>query len=201
MSIDVVDHIDAALGHLLAQFKDLPRVQGLIAATNGELNFIEVALQQIVTMTSIDDSEGAQLDLLGRQFALPRNDRVDDDYRTFLKAKVRALLSTGALGDLYAILDITDPGGTYPARFWYPASVEIRYTDPPQATIEAVLDRAQILRIAKAGGVALFLFWLPDDVPAMFVFSDFWTGDEPGLGWDDFWSPGSGGRWAGILRL
>lgn len=225
MTIGAVDQVQEGLGMLLGQFRDNDDVIAVVSAPLRQLNVVETALQNMLKLTSIDDALGVQLDVLGRILMQPRGQKDDATYRTYLYAKVAALRSNGSVPGLYSPLRITDPLGTYQLKALYPANARMNFVDPPLET-PGVIDRAQLLKVAKAGGVGLFLFWMTDVPANVFQFKDsggsadgtpwgdeiwgdeIWGGGSspsggngPGNAWGSHWSPGAGGRWPGITRV
>lgn len=103
-----IDYIDdwekRLLGRLYVQFRDKETwqlwVTGIIAP---QVQDLEDAAQTLLSVMDIDESEGAQLDRIGRIVGQPRNGVSDALYRIYLKARIRANQSTGASEDIYAV--------------------------------------------------------------------------------------------------
>lgn len=216
MPINVVDHVLRGLGQMLGQFKGNPDVEALVKATMAGIQLVEISLHQILTITSIDDSEGAQLDIIGKLIEQPRGTKDDADYRLFLKAKVAALHGRDTDGDalrqgsrgsrprLYAVMDEIFPAqsGVYPLTAVYPANLRME-VQTPTVSAEGALDIAQVLAVAKAEGVGFFLFTAPSDDAHSFTFDDYWApgGSEPDKAMADYWSPSVGGDLASALKF
>lgn len=198
-----VDHIadwqSRLRSRLYEQFKELPNWLAIVDAIAARVQALEDAIRDCYTITSIDDSEGAQLDVLGRLVGEPRYGRADDVYRLYIRAKVRANKSSGTMADLYAVL-----------RAMFGQSLEATITPAPPAGIIVTIaapalnpdEQAAALHfliIAKAAGVRLWL----ETTPAGGNDADLFTlldpehltdGLQPGLGLSDANDKSVGGQ-------
>lgn len=197
----LIDHITSALGHLLEQWKGKPRFEALITAALGEINFAEVALHQVLTITSIDDSEGAQLDTIGKIFRQPRGQKDDTTYRLFLKGKIQALLSGGDVAGLYSVLEALYPSGIFPIEPAYPANLRVLFLDQATSLAEGI-DVVQLLAQAKAGGIGLRFFFTPVDPSETVEFDDFWDPvPDVSVAMGDYWDSGTGGGLGSVYLI
>lgn len=89
---------------LYLQFKDKPRFQQFADLIAAQAQDLEDAFQSLFTIASIDDSEGAQLEVLGRRVGQTNLGWEDASYQLFLKARVLINKSYGSIEQLYAIL-------------------------------------------------------------------------------------------------
>ena len=104
-AIDLVSSwTDRLVGRLYRQFRDEPTWQQWAALLGRQFDDLETAFQSLLTMTSIDSSEGVQLDIIGRIVGQPRGGQVDATYRRMLRAQVLALKSEGTVAHLVAVL-------------------------------------------------------------------------------------------------
>ena len=74
-----LDHTLRAQERLTQQFKNKPNILKLINVLTSEVQVLEDELFNIATITSIDDSEGTQLDNIGRLLGINRNGRTDTE--------------------------------------------------------------------------------------------------------------------------
>lgn len=84
------DHVERGLALLPHYYSDKPLAQGVIETLLSELNPIENAVYQLRTSFTIQNGEGATLDIIGRLFNVLREGREDEPYR-------KAILTEGIL--------------------------------------------------------------------------------------------------------
>jgi len=176
MAIDVVaDWYTRLLGRHYEQFKDKPKLNALVQNVIAfQLQDIEDALQTMLTLPSIDDSFGAQLDLLGRLIGQDRGGVDDDTYRLYLRARIAANRSDGTPEALFRVftalfgIDTTmlysGPAGADVATFRF------QITSPGLTDAEALIAAA-FLFDAKAAGVRSFFEWQPAIDSLMFYMA------------------------------
>jgi hypothetical protein len=169
-TITVIDHIAAALAGLLTQFRGKFFVEALMTAIGGEYNFIEAALQEILTTTDVDASEGAQLDVLGRLFGQPRGSQDDATYRLYIHERVAALRDGGDIESLYSMFQALSPGCIIGITPQFPASFTFTWLSPALTDVEANAI-ALIIRQVKPGGVGCFYYSLTDTPDNTFAFA------------------------------
>lgn len=97
------DHVAIALGRLPQQFKDATKLQAFISAFMSESQALENAMQDLLTMRTLDNAVGAQLDVIGKKVGQARNGLDDDDYRRYCRARVAANRSNGVPEDLIKV--------------------------------------------------------------------------------------------------
>jgi hypothetical protein len=83
------------LTNVLEQYKDSTKLQALIDSPNISANDIEQALFEIRDEFYVDTAVGAQLDVLGIIFQVPRAGLNDTEYRTQIKLKGGLLSGSG----------------------------------------------------------------------------------------------------------
>ena len=143
---------------------------------------LEDAAQTLLTLLDIDDSDGVQLDTIGRVVGQPRNGVDDPTYRLYLSARILANKSTGTVEDIFKVMralfgqDETLP--TYQGGWVKQFSIKIG----------AVLTRAEALIAAdflgdsKEAGARGILEWIETAPASMFQFDG--TASPTGLGFD-----------------
>ena len=97
------NHLDIALGNLLQQYKDKPKIVGLASAIIGPLQPIEDAFFGMLTLRSINYAVGIQLDKLGVIVGQPRNGLTDEPYRSRIKIRILQNISQGEPDTLIAV--------------------------------------------------------------------------------------------------
>jgi hypothetical protein len=105
-TIDYVADWAARLrSRLYTQFRDATTWQQWCDEVLGpQLQDLEDAGQTLLTLLDIDESEGAQLDNIGRIVGQPRNGIDDETYRLYLSARILANKSTGTVDDIFKVM-------------------------------------------------------------------------------------------------
>ena len=147
------DHVGDGTDRLLEQFKDKPRVLALLTAYLEQVQGVEDTLWQLFLDRWISTAAGEQLEVIGRIVGEKRQGSLDDEYRAFLRARIRANRSVGLLAELVKIVALIQ-NDTLPvlAREYDPAAVRLESTG---ATVVDARRVARILADAKPSGVAL----------------------------------------------
>lgn len=98
------------LSRLVTRFQTPNRIAYLRALAQPAAD-IAAAFLQLITITSIDDCTGIQLDVIGKIVGQARLGLVDVDYRRYLRARIAANRSSGATDTIYRVarLVINDP--------------------------------------------------------------------------------------------
>lgn len=68
----MTDRVAQALDLLIQQYRESPNVVGLISAPASELSVADETITDLLSLYNIDDSVGAQLDMIGRIVQMPR---------------------------------------------------------------------------------------------------------------------------------
>lgn len=130
---------------------------------------LEDAGQSLFSIVSIDDSEGVNLDVLGRIIGQPRTVDSDVTYRTYLKARVLTNKSDGAPEAIYKVLRALlgdDIGLVYVGGG--PKQFVIRVVSP--ITAEQARSAVDFLGDAKEAGARGILEWQESETDALFMF-------------------------------
>jgi hypothetical protein len=132
---------------------------------------LEDALMSLVTLPSIDDSEGVQLDTIGRHVGQPRLVLGDVTYRLYLKARIAANNSAGDPESLYRV---------FRALFGVAAGFVVRTSQPGTKTFTVrvlsaitqaqALIGAQFLGDAKEAGARGIVEWQPVADALLFTY-------------------------------
>ena len=104
MSItQVSDHVARVTAALVEQYKNKPKVVGLLTAFTNQIQKLEDAFFPLLSLPNLGQATGAGLDLLGRIVGEPRNGRLDASYRTAIQVKILLNISSGTIDEIYAI--------------------------------------------------------------------------------------------------
>jgi hypothetical protein len=148
-------------------------IEKLLAVIISPAQDIEDALQQLKTERWVDTAVGDQLDIIGRIVGQPREGRVDDDYRRFIRARIATNNSDGTFEDLItvAFLVIYDENAQFIVTNEGTATVRLHVygvvTDP---------DLAEVLysfaRSAASAGVRIVVEWGESALEDLFQLDD-----------------------------
>lgn len=159
LSGDTVDHVASAQARLLAQFQDKPNWTAILTALIAPVQDLESSAQQLLLLTSIDDSFGLQLDNIGAIIGEPRQGFDDTAYRLHLKARVFLNRSSGTPEDILGMFSVLT-GAALELTEFFPAALELVV---PEAALDVTLAPyfAKFLQQAKAAGVGAIFRWSP----------------------------------------
>ena len=139
------DHVSKGLALLISQWRDAPKVKGLLESYLRELNKAEDCLFEIINETGVLVAVGVNLDLIGELIDEARGGRDDESYRTALLDRIATNSSSGTPNEIEeALAGMT--GATESTIFeHYPASfiprLNVEYD-------EAVINRLQSIKPA-----------------------------------------------------
>lgn len=135
-----------------------------------QLQDLEDSLQSLAGLLDIDNSVGVQLDNIGRIVGQLRFGLDDATYRIYLKARIRANLSTGTPEDLYSVfLALLGAGASMVYRPGRNKNFYLEINTPiTDAQAEAGLS---FLRAAKEAAARAILEWQEFEDDLMFVFA------------------------------
>lgn len=189
-------HTAIALDKLLSQYKGKPRIAALISAFTDECQEIEDVLWDLLTKRlDIDNSEGAQLDIIGKIVKQPRNGLSDVDYRVFLKVRIRVNLSTGTPEDMLAIAALL--GLTIKLDEQYPAGIVLKVLTTLTLNPQALLT---LFRQADPIGVRTLLEYDEVDPTHAITYGDSnFPSTSTTLGMGDATNPATGGHAVSVI--
>lgn len=178
MSLELKDHLQSALSHVLEQFKDKEVINALLEVMIAEVQEVEEAAYAILTGRSIATGIGKQLDDIGEDLGVPRFALNDVDYAERLELQIYINTSDGTGKDVGNILKrATKADNVYLARR-YPAFVHL-HTD-------GVVTPEVLKMIPKVVAAGVQTQLTVNESGAPFVFAD----DPTGEGFNDL---GEGG--------
>lgn len=187
----ITSHVATAKSRLLEQFKGKDKIEALLEALVEQCHgcsttSLEDVFEDLQGLVSIDDSSGAQLDLIGDILGVLRGEKTDAVYRVHLKAQIRLLRCEGTPEDLYDIAGLI-LGADAELRIveQYPAALEFFVDTAFPGTVD-VTEFTGIMESATPAGVRFVLRYHTTSTPFVFDGGD-------GLGFGDAGDPGVGG--------
>lgn len=205
----ITTHAVDAVARLLSQYRDKPRIAGLVSALAGRGQAVENALWSILTQLALSTAADAWLDRLGAIVGEPRDGRTDVVYRASIRARIYANASNGRVEDLIAMFqawaDWVGPGLPLKVTQLAPAAISVD-TSPGGGAIASVeatlLPLFRLFSATRAAGVGMTVrYQLHSDPDGMFRFA---TTGAPESTLTEGFSDGSpladGGHWAGAVR-
>ena len=167
-----LDHTLRAQERLTQQFKNKPNVLKLINVITSEVQILEDELFNIATITSIDDSEGTQLDNIGGLLGINRNGRTDAEYRTAIRGQIFVNRSDGS--ESYLSSAFTLIAGASNFTIDEPSPATARFTIDVDDFDPSVVSN---LNTAVAAGVKLIILTYQDVSNAFTVDTGLPVGD------------------------
>lgn len=194
------DHVAQARARLIEQYKDKPKILVIVDALARQVQEVEDAIFDVFVQSAIEDALGSQLDDLGDIVGEARQGVPDDEYRGFIRARIRVNRSSGKREELIQIVQfIQDDELGVAFDEYYPASIRIECEGAVELN---ALRIARMLLQAKAGGVALHFVY--SKVARTSTLINGWSGGALGLtssqcpGWSGTIPSGSG-QLAGVF--
>ncbi len=197
---EVTDHVTGGVA-LLPDVLKKDRIEGLAAALLGGVQALESAAFPLVGL-DLDAATDDALTGIGELVGLRRTDATqitDARYRVALRAWIRALRSSGTIGDVEEVVAIL--AGDDDAAAWtvvedLPAGLLVTPTDALLTSPDAV---RQIARATRAGGVRLQVVVPPDGDAFTFGSDPEVPEYDPDHGWGDV-GQSTGGFMVGVVE-
>lgn len=196
LEVGEIDHAEEAVKRLVLQFQK-PRFKALVRRFCGPLQKAEHAAVQLMIYRTVDTAFGELLNQFGKLVGQPRRDLDDDDYRRYIRARIKANRSRGTGPDILAIarLVINEPNAHFKLinHGFAAFTLQVTGVNVSLFTAETLLT---FLRRAVAAGVRFILQTqnVPDE--EAFTLAPF-SGppeDGPGLGLGSTLDAGVGGK-------
>lgn len=139
---------------LIAQFRDKKRIRGVLQSWLERCDNIESALWDLFINRVLEVAEGVNLDTLGAIVGQPRSNLVDDDqYRVFIKARIKVNVSNGRPEELLQICRLLF-GELQPVELREFGAAHVRIKQPSVLTLPLHFV-GEFLARAKAAAVRL----------------------------------------------
>lgn len=209
------DHAGDAEALLLAQHDDAVKLHAFVRALVKPMQELEQHAFEVMAAFDVDTAYGAQLDIVGGFVGVLRESRSDVAYRAYIKAKILANASDGAVETILKIartllgatgLSITYvPGFTegMPAHYNLEIAASILHfpwddddDESPERVASALADA---VFLGTSAGVSMTLFYQYTLDADTFVFSSVGDAEEDSttLGLADTSDEGAGGALIG----
>lgn len=194
------DIAERMLARLRAQFVGLPRIEAVVRAFANQLQKSEQTFYDLYWRRMLDNAEDQDLDNIGELVGEARQGWDDDEYRSYIRARIKTLRSDGKIETLIAILAFLYSNATFDIREFYPAALVVEVVSDSAPTLNGEYVNRGFLQKAKGAGVNLDLVVSPTTRGDTLLFDDdispFVNGPSGGLS-DDGGSPSApGGRLA-----
>lgn len=173
----ITNHKALAVGYLLSELQDSPKLKKLIEIFAEEIQELEDLYYQLATERTIDTAEGVQLDHIGKKVRWLRNGMDDDDYRKMIRCAVTINTTHGLAKTAKSIMAVM-----VDAVVWYVQRGRAHYgliweraTNTPEpwcSVIRSIMDKI------TASGVSWELVEGNNGTNPVFRF------DTPGAGYD-----------------
>lgn len=117
--VEKIQHVpnreELALERLPSQFAYSPNVQELLKVSMGEMQLIEDTMYDLLTLRTLNEATGQQLDNIGAKLNLKRTSSSDDAYRTALRVKALSKTSNGTEEDIIQLFRLVsgDPNVSF----------------------------------------------------------------------------------------
>lgn len=177
-----IDHEERAVRKLLSRLRQ-PRTSALVRSWAEQKQRIEDAAHEVAEHLNIEKGFGVILDMIGSIVLAGRNGLSDDDYKIFLRAKARAIRSTGRPADNVDVLELATNGEkSFRFRNAPPASSVIVLVDELDIPLAPLLE---LLALANGLGTSTYFYYstAPKDEQLRYG----WSGN-PVMGGELGWS-------------
>jgi len=166
----IVDHVGRAAENMISQYHDKANINAVLASYADQCQKAEDMMWDVADSHLLDSATGNRLDTVGKIVGQPRKGSGDDQYRLYIRARIRVNRSNGKVEDMAALMQILLEG--YESHYvpLFPATVSIRASGLDLATHDAGAI-AELFCAAVAGGVACEFRW-SEEGSRTFKFSD-----------------------------
>lgn len=149
----IPNHAARALGDMLGQDRERPRMAALIRARSAATQTKEDLFFDLLLTNNIRDAGGALLDRWGAFVREGRGGLDDEDYRKFIRARISANLSGGSVGEIVEIVSTLVAPAVVVNVELYPAAFSL-IIEGAEALGDDLRERIrEFVRDIKPGGV------------------------------------------------
>lgn len=125
-----------AQGLLLYQFKNSPKLKGLLNNLIKPLDDVLEEINQLYNGRYIDKAYGERLETIGRIVNQPRKNMDDEAYKAWLKVRIRLNIGHGRAEDVLGILNILNC--TVLLKEYQPNIIEIAFIEEPKVYLKSL---------------------------------------------------------------
>jgi len=140
----ILDYCERAKSRLIEQFETKPNIGNYLCALIESLQELEFVFGDLLTLRTLDESTGVQLDGLGDIVGIERQGLGDDGYRTIIRFQIGINFSNGEPETLIALTQFITEGTFVKYTEAFPARVSL-LTDGiaiNQATVPIIEESA-----------------------------------------------------------
>lgn len=190
---------DTAVGRLLEQFCEKPRIEAVFRLFAAEVQELESAIWDLMLARCLPNASGKILDDLGQIVDEGRNGLSDGDYKLAIAQRVRILRSNGTIPDILGIL-FAELGDTFDLEIALDVQAWFRVKLNEPVTQEQAERAANLIRQAKAAGIGSQVEYFLTAEAGIFRFSSLSGTLETSavVGFADA-AQTTGGRMAGVI--
>lgn len=183
MTIELITtHSDDAVARFLFQYKNKEKIEGHIRAYIDQIQDLENAYFSLRTRLSISQSEGVQLDGIGKIVGEPRGENDDPRYRVLLFARIGTNVSEGLPENIINVFKLLTEADWVQYQNLNDAQIMLTGTATfaDQDEVNFIFDSIQK---AVSGGVRVNHI-ICSDTDEAFAFAGI-NANAPGLGFGD----------------
>lgn len=149
----ITDHVSKSINLLIEQFRNLPRISGIISAVVQQYQELENVLFDMMKYRGIVYARGIQLDRIGGILGLGRTSSDDDQYRSDLYFQAVINTSKGTPEEMISVLKRVTGISYIKYVELQPATVFMYLSNPPYLPNNIRVNMNKI----KPGGVSLYI--------------------------------------------
>lgn len=167
----IEDHEEQSQALLVDQYQEKPRIAAYLASFTQESQEFEDALWDVLILRPLDNAQHAQLDVIGKIVGEPRNDRPDEIYKPFIRARILVNRSEGHPSDIRAVVEavLDGTGKTMRRVEYFPASFDVEIVEELLEIGNGVTTSwgtvlAELVRDSRIAGVHSTVITGPGDI-------------------------------------
>lgn len=103
------DHVELGLSRLIEQYKEQPNITKLLEIILVQIQELEDAAWSVLVDRLLENATGKSLVTLGRIVGQPYRGNSDEEYKLFIKARIRVNRSNGHADDVIEVLRLLTP--------------------------------------------------------------------------------------------
>lgn len=192
---EITTHVQDAIDRLIQQYKNSPRIQGILKALVEQIQELETVQTQLNEERAIDTAIGVQLDNLGKIIGLTRiGGEPDEAYRIRLQARIGLNVSQGEPERLISTFKLLVGADFVLLQELPPADVAISSSTDfaSQDEVDAALA---IIEAVSPAAVRVSYIGVFDETEPFAM-----NGSLSGLGFSSLANPTTGGKFSSIVQ-
>lgn len=173
------DFVDEMVGDLTSYLQK-PKLRALVRVVAHEVQASEDLAWACIAERLVTTARGRQLDQWGKVLRERRDGLPDEEYRSFLQARILSNLSNGEPDRMSQILAILTKATSIFYQPLFPAGMAFDYAVPEDIPSRASLDRIMV-QLQDVAGAGIAVYYITKAVAGSFGFAE----DPDALGFDD----------------